>query len=39
MIQTMKGENPALDDSNFSNQVAKYFNQLNEYIGQEYLYV
>ena len=39
MIQTMKGENPALDDSNFSDQFAKYFNQLNENIGQEYLYV
>ena len=39
MINTIKNENPNLDDSKFSDQFAKYFNQLNENIGQEYLYI
>lgn len=39
MINTIKKENKDLDDSKFSDQFAKYFNQLNENIGQEYLYI
>jgi len=39
MIQTIKNENKDLDDTHFTDQFAKYFNQLNENIGQEYLYV
>ena len=39
MIQTIKNENNNLDDSKFSNNFAKYFNNLNENIGQHFLYV
>ena len=39
MMRTIKTENKDLDDNNFTDQFAKYFNQLNENIGQEFLYI
>ena len=39
MMRTIKTENKDLDDNNFTDQFVKYFNQLNENIGQEFLYI
>ena len=39
MINTIRDENKDLDDKGFADKFAKYFNNLNENIGQEYLYI
>jgi hypothetical protein len=39
MIDTIKSRNNKLNDDKFLNEFSRYFNNLNENIGQEFLYV
>lgn len=39
MMETVKSNNKNLHDDNFLDKFAKYFNHLNENIGQEFLYI
>ena len=39
MMNTIKDNNQELKDDKFLDNFAKYFNNLNENIGQEFLYI
>ena len=39
MINKAIDEEPKLDDTNFKDEFAKYFDRLNSNIDEEYLYI